>query len=187
MLLCAVPALLGHQFASWTTLAVASLAALARVNNPSQLWWFILCYISPLNTGGSHTWTAFLIGMWQPNCCPEPWSVHSFGSHPSPCCDIFWRMAHHATSIPARDWSSAVGQMLQDTGAWQLCWSREPTAFGYPGFMCPARGPFGETWKAGRWSEGPQVHIICLTIKCQQLFISIIYSSWCCVLTLSCK
>lgn len=88
---------------------------------------------------------------------------------------------------PVCDWSSTVGQMLQDTDAWQLCWSREPTAFGYPGFMCPARGPFGETWKAGRWSGGPQVHIICLTVKCQQLFISIICSSWCCVLTLSCK
>lgn len=37
MLLCAVPALLGHRLSSWMPLAVASPAALALVNNPSQL------------------------------------------------------------------------------------------------------------------------------------------------------
>ena len=90
MLLCAVPALSGHWLASWTPLAVASLAAWTLVNNPSQLQWFILCCTSPLNIGGFHTWAVtFSLGCGGLTVPLESWSVLPFGSHPSPLCKAF--------------------------------------------------------------------------------------------------
>lgn len=153
MLLCAIPALFSLLvLASWLPLAVAYLAAVALVNNPSQLQWFILCYISPFNVG-SHAWAVtFSLGCGGLTVALNPGLPFLLGHIPLLAVRFFEGqlvILHPSLLYPACDWSGAVAQMLWDTGAWQLCRSWGPAAFRQPRTYVPWWRTFW--WKMKGW------------------------------------
>lgn len=109
----------------------------------------MLCYVSPLNIGGSLAFSLWCGGLTVALSLGLSFLLGHLTLHTVRSFEGQLTMLLPSLLCPACDWSRAVAQILWGTGAWHLRWSWGSAAFRLFGIYVPQRRTFW--WNMEGW------------------------------------